>query len=132
MIVEQRTTLAEVNYLKLDSINNVLEKYPNVNNIFTNEDSIAVAEGVSPNESNKEIEENLDDVIPLSDLISVEFRNINTKNHKEFTEADIQKLKEDLSHNQETNSQQQRIATETEDYKELERIKKGRFPRSYS
>ena len=132
MIVEQRTTLAEVNYLKLDSINNVLEKYPNVNNIFTNEDSIAVAEGVSPNESNKEIEENLDDVIPLSDLISVEFRNINTKNHKEFTEADIQKLKEDLSHNQETNSQQQRIATEDYTEKELERIKKGRFPRSYS
>ena len=40
MIAEQRTTLAEVNYLKLDSINNLLEKYPNVNNIFTNEDSI--------------------------------------------------------------------------------------------
>ena len=40
VIAEQRTTLAEVNYLKLDSINNVLEKYPNVNNIFTNEDSI--------------------------------------------------------------------------------------------
>lgn len=229
MIAEQRTTLAEVNYLKLDSINNVLEKYPNVNNIFTNEDSIyenaveeewkkyptaytelkllpsereriinsynpalqgnyrtlcdhstvkygiqefnekegtlsqlevigrlttdkvdvllvknsdsenkyphitlAVAKGVSPDESNKEIEENLDDVIPLSDLISVEFRNINTNNHKEFTEADIQKLKEDLSHNQETNSQQQRIATEDYTEKELERIKKGRFPRSYS
>ena len=149
MIAEQRTTLAEVNYLKLDSINNIFEEYPNVNNIFTNEDSIyenaveeewkkyphitlAVAEGVSPNESNKEIEENLDDVIPLSDLISVEFRNINTKKHKEFTEADIQKLKEDLSHNQETNSQQQRITTEDYTEKELERIKKGRFPRSYS
>ena len=30
VIAEQRTTLAEVNYLKLDSINSVLEKYPNV------------------------------------------------------------------------------------------------------
>ena len=44
----------------------------------------------------------------------------------------IRKLKEDLSHNQETNSQQQRIATEDYTEKELERIKKGRFPRSHS